>query len=121
MLKNICIRPNTVLATGQILDFRFVGCSKMSGKKVVLDCDPGPDDAQALMMLLARDSHVNLLAVTTVFGNGEVHKSTQNALRTLNMCSRLDVSTLFSFYPYNRFTDTKFNRVYKYGVFFLDE
>ncbi|WP_419841226.1 nucleoside hydrolase [Candidatus Poriferisodalis sp.] len=44
---------------------------------IILDCDPGHDDAVA-MLLAAR--HCELLAVTTVSGNAPLHLTTQNAL-----------------------------------------
>ena len=48
-------------------------------RKIILDCDPGHDDAIAL--LLAHGSpEIELLAVTTVFGNQTVEKTTRNAL-----------------------------------------
>jgi purine nucleosidase len=51
----------------------------MPPKKVILDCDPGHDDAIAL--LLAHGSpEIELLAVTTVVGNQTLEKVTRNAL-----------------------------------------
>lgn len=48
-------------------------------RKIILDCDPGHDDAIA--MLLAHGSPViELLAVTTVAGNQTLEKVTRNAL-----------------------------------------
>lgn len=48
-------------------------------KKIILDCDPGHDDAIAL--LLAHGSpEIELLAVTTVHGNQTLEKVTRNAL-----------------------------------------
>ena len=48
-------------------------------RKIVLDCDPGHDDAIAL--LLAHGSpEIELLAVTTVAGNQTLEKVTRNAL-----------------------------------------
>jgi purine nucleosidase len=50
-------------------------------RKIILDCDPGHDDAIAL--LLAHGSPaVELLAVTTVAGNQTIEKVTHNALVT---------------------------------------
>ncbi|MCC9175621.1 uridine-preferring nucleoside hydrolase UriH [Arthrobacter sp. zg-Y179] len=47
--------------------------------KIILDCDPGHDDAVAL--LLAHGSpEIDLLAVTTVVGNQTLEKVTRNAL-----------------------------------------
>ncbi|WP_375399707.1 nucleoside hydrolase, partial [uncultured Amnibacterium sp.] len=47
--------------------------------RIILDCDPGHDDALALL-LAHGDPRVELVAVTTVFGNQTVEKTTRNAL-----------------------------------------
>lgn len=48
-------------------------------RKIILDCDPGHDDAVA--MILAHGSpRIELLAVTTVVGNQTLEKVTHNAL-----------------------------------------
>ncbi len=46
---------------------------------VILDTDPGVDDALALLYLRARPE-LTLLAITTVFGNADVDTTTRNAL-----------------------------------------
>jgi inosine-uridine nucleoside N-ribohydrolase len=46
--------------------------------KVILDVDPGIDDAMAL--LFAHAAGLDLLAITTVFGNADVDTTTRNAL-----------------------------------------
>lgn len=46
---------------------------------LILDTDPGVDDALALLYLRAR-SDLKLLAITTVFGNGDIETTTRNAL-----------------------------------------
>ena len=51
-------------------------------KKIILDCDPGSDDAIA-MMLAIKNENIDLLAVTTVNGNRIVPKTTENALRLI--------------------------------------
>lgn len=67
--------------------------TEMSGgaRKLVVDCDPGTDDAQAILMALATPS-VDVVAVTTTFGNGTIDNTSWNALRTLTVADRLDVS-----------------------------
>src|SRR3954469_7253111 len=50
--------------------------------KIIVDCDPGHDDAVALLFA-AR--HFDLLAVTTVFGNASVENTTRNALAILEL------------------------------------
>ncbi|HEX4402118.1 MAG TPA: nucleoside hydrolase [Galbitalea sp.] len=47
--------------------------------KILLDCDPGLDDALALL-LAHGDPNIDLVAVTTVGGNVSVEKTTRNAL-----------------------------------------
>jgi inosine-uridine nucleoside N-ribohydrolase len=48
-------------------------------KKVLFDTDPGVDDAMALLFL-HRHPAVQLLGITTVFGNAEIEVTTRNAL-----------------------------------------
>jgi purine nucleosidase/pyrimidine-specific ribonucleoside hydrolase len=57
---------------------------------IVLDCDPGHDDAIAMLLALA-SPEVELLAVTTVHGNQTLEKTTGNALRVLELVGRTDV------------------------------
>jgi inosine-uridine nucleoside N-ribohydrolase len=57
---------------------------------LVLDCDPGHDDAIALLLALA-SPEVELLGVTTVHGNQTLDKTTDNALRVLELVGRSDV------------------------------
>jgi inosine-uridine nucleoside N-ribohydrolase len=47
--------------------------------KVIYDTDPGVDDAMALL-LLARHPEIELIGVTTVFGNATIETTTRNAL-----------------------------------------
>src|SRR5215211_6658090 len=56
----------------------------------ILDTDPGIDDAMALLFALA-SPELELLAVTTVFGNAAVEQTTQNALRILEVGGRTDI------------------------------
>jgi len=59
--------------------------------KVLLDCDPGHDDAIALLLALA-SPEVELLGVTTVHGNQTLEKTTANALKVLDFVGRADVA-----------------------------
>ena len=49
---------------------------------LVIDCDPGVDDAIAILLALA-SPEVELLALTTVAGNLPLETTTRNALRVL--------------------------------------
>ena len=57
---------------------------------IILDCDPGHDDAIALLLALA-SPEVRLLGVTTVSGNQTLEKTTANAIRVLDHVGRPDV------------------------------
>ena len=57
---------------------------------IILDCDPGHDDALALLLALARPE-VELLGVTTVAGNATLDNTTRNALAVLTLIGRPDV------------------------------
>ncbi|QCJ68903.1 ribonucleoside hydrolase [Providencia heimbachae] len=50
----------------------------MSKYKIILDCDPGHDDAMAIFLALG-NPNIDLLAVTTVVGNQTLDKVTHNA------------------------------------------
>src|SRR5918992_6077317 len=62
----------------------------MSPIPVVLDVDPGHDDAVALMLACGAPE-LELLAVTTVAGNAPLEKTTHNALRVLSLIGHTDV------------------------------
>ena len=57
---------------------------------VLMDCDPGHDDAIALLLALA-SPELELLGVTTVAGNQTLEKTTANAIRILELVGRADV------------------------------
>lgn len=54
----------------------------MSKTKILIDCDPGHDDAVALLVA-AR--HLDLVGVTTVHGNNSLANTTRNALAVLEL------------------------------------
>jgi pyrimidine-specific ribonucleoside hydrolase len=60
------------------------------GTKLIIDTDPGIDDAFAIA-LAAVSADVDLLGVTTVFGNVPLAATTINARRLLELCGRPDV------------------------------
>ena len=62
----------------------------MSPKPVILDVDPGHDDAVALMLACSHPD-LDLLAVTTVAGNVALEKTTRNTLRVLSLVGCTDV------------------------------
>ncbi len=59
-------------------------------RPIVLDCDPGHDDAIAIMLAVS-DPGIDVRAVTTVAGNATLDHTTRNALRVLDMVGRADI------------------------------
>jgi pyrimidine-specific ribonucleoside hydrolase len=57
---------------------------------LLVDCDPGQDDAIALLLALA-SPELELQGVTTVAGNQTVDKVTANAIRVLELAGRGDI------------------------------
>jgi inosine-uridine nucleoside N-ribohydrolase len=58
--------------------------------RIVIDCDPGHDDAIAILLALG-SPELELIGVTTVAGNQTLDKTTRNALATLEVAGRSDV------------------------------
>src|SRR6266576_6951061 len=57
---------------------------------IVIDCDPGHDDAIAILLAVA-SPELELVGVTTVSGNQTLDKTTANALRVLELAGRSDI------------------------------
>jgi inosine-uridine nucleoside N-ribohydrolase len=61
-----------------------------SATSIIIDCDPGHDDAIALLLALA-SPELRLLGVTTVSGNQSLSRTTANAIRVLDHVGRADI------------------------------
>lgn len=59
-------------------------------RKIIIDTDPGHDDAMALM-LACKSADFNILAVTTVCGNSTIENTTRNAQFILDFLGRRDI------------------------------
>ena len=59
----------------------------MERRKIILDCDPGHDDAIAIL-LAGKSKYIELLGITVVAGNQTLEKTTKNAL---NVCQYLEL------------------------------
>lgn len=62
----------------------------MSPYKVLYDTDPGIDDAMALLLALS-SPEIEIVGLTTVFGNTHIEATTRNALNLLNFAGRPDI------------------------------
>jgi pyrimidine-specific ribonucleoside hydrolase len=57
---------------------------------IILDCDPGHDDAIAIALAVS-DPRLDVLAITTVAGNAGLERTTRNAGRVLALAGRSDI------------------------------
>ena len=58
---------------------------------ILIDTDPGQDDAVALLLAFAAADRLDLRAITTVGGNAPVETTTANAIRICDLAGRSDV------------------------------
>src|SRR5215211_6064941 len=63
----------------------------MAPTRVIVDTDPGLDDAAAILFTLACPDLVTVEMLTTVFGNAGLANSTRNALTILDAAGRTDI------------------------------
>ncbi|KAJ8755165.1 hypothetical protein K2173_018963 [Erythroxylum novogranatense] len=59
-------------------------------KKIIIDTDPGIDDAMALFVAL-RSPEVEVIGLTTIYGNVYTTLATRNALHLLEVAGRTDI------------------------------
>lgn len=60
-------------------------------RKIIIDTDPGIDDAIAILLALSAKEELDVLALTTVNGNVDVEKVTKNACKILDIAGRCDI------------------------------
>ena len=58
--------------------------------KIIIDTDPGVDDTMAIFFALC-SPELELVGLTTIFGNVHTHLATKNALRLLEIADRTDI------------------------------
>ena len=84
-------------------------------KKIILDCDPGHDDAVAIM-LAAASNEIEILGITCVGGNTPLENTKLNALKICTLIERTDIK-IFAFERY--FTSLIFLIFNDLGNFFF--
>lgn len=62
----------------------------MSTRPIIIDCDPGNDDAVALLLALAAPGELDVLGVTAVAGNVPLRLTADNARRICELAGRSD-------------------------------
>jgi pyrimidine-specific ribonucleoside hydrolase len=60
------------------------------GKPIIIDCDPGIDDALAILLALASEQ-LDVRLITTCAGNQTLEKITTNSLKLLSFIDRKDI------------------------------
>lgn len=63
----------------------------MTKTPIIIDCDPGQDDAIMLMMAFAHRDTLDIRGITTVAGNVSVDKTTRNARIICEVCDQTDI------------------------------
>ena len=61
-------------------------------RPIILDCDPGQDDAVAILLTLGSGEELDLLCITTVAGNVPLALTEANARRICELAGRVDVA-----------------------------
>ena len=59
--------------------------------KIIIDTDPGVDDAIAILLALAAKDEIEVVGITTVNGNVGLHYTTPNACKILTLAGRTDI------------------------------
>ena len=60
-------------------------------ERVIIDTDPGFDDAMAIFLAASVPEKISIEALTTVNGNTDIHNATPNAFTILKICEREDI------------------------------
>ena len=63
----------------------------MAPRKVIIDCDPGQDDAVALFLAMASPAELDVLGITTVAGNVPLELTQRNARMMCDIAGRTDI------------------------------
>jgi len=63
----------------------------MTKRKIIIDCDPGQDDAIAIMMALGSPDELEVLAITAVAGNVPLALTEKNARRLVELCRATEI------------------------------
>ncbi|MBT8107741.1 MAG: nucleoside hydrolase [Gammaproteobacteria bacterium] len=60
-------------------------------RKVIIDCDPGQDDAVALFLAMSSPGEIDILGITTVAGNVPLELTQRNARMICDIAQRRDI------------------------------
>jgi purine nucleosidase len=60
-------------------------------RKIIIDTDPGQDDAVAILLALASPEELEVMGIVTVAGNVSLAKTTKNACKVVELSGRTDI------------------------------
>ena len=60
-------------------------------RKIIIDTDPGQDDAVAILLALASPQELDVLGIVAVAGNVGLHHNANNALKVVELSGRTDI------------------------------
>jgi len=60
-------------------------------RKIIIDTDPGQDDAFAILFALGSPAELDVVAITTVGGNAPLTRTSENALKVVELAGRADI------------------------------
>lgn len=60
-------------------------------RKIIIDTDPGQDDAVAILLALASPQEIDVLGIVAVAGNVGLAKNASNALKVVELSGRTDI------------------------------
>lgn len=63
----------------------------MGINKIILDCDPGHDDALAILLALSSPNEIKCLGLTISAGNVSLELTSENALRVLSLVNNQEI------------------------------
>lgn len=63
----------------------------MGSRKIIIDTDPGQDDAFAILFALGSPKELEVIAITTIGGNVPLVLTTKNALKVIELAGRTDI------------------------------
>lgn len=69
----------------------------MAGRPIIIDCDPGQDDAINLLLAMSSPEELDILGVTTVAGNVPLELTERNARQVRDIAGRSDVPVFAGF------------------------
>jgi inosine-uridine nucleoside N-ribohydrolase len=84
-----CGTLSAAVRLGVVLIAMFAGhgTAQAQTRKLIIDCDPGIDDAIAIILALQHPGF-EILGITTTFGNATLEQATKNALRVVELSGR---------------------------------